>query len=262
MKLLDDRVSHDLQLTEAEWAAWRKWIVLVTSSSSSGKRRKTKKRRKRRHPRGVRIRRCGRPLVRSVPFPLSTGLRCSASWPVCTRRTFPRFSSFMAVAYALLVWLVPMHLALCSLLTSLGVCARLVSLVILHFALYFSLLSSDPYARHHCRYWNRWTVTWRDSGQHGAHGPDCIKLRKFHCCSSLRSSTFPSRRRGRFPRSCRTTEFPLWRVDTVVDVPVCRSCRFFVAVCVKTVEIPQCSSSYVVIPVVAQMQIPLVRFPQ
>ena len=29
----------------------------------------------------------------------------------------------------------------------------------------------------------------------------------------------------------------------VVDVPVCRSCRFFVAVCVKTVEIPQFLSS-------------------
>ena len=28
MKLLNDRVSHDLPLTEAEWAAWRKWIVL------------------------------------------------------------------------------------------------------------------------------------------------------------------------------------------------------------------------------------------
>ena len=27
-----------------------------------------------------------------------------------------------------------------------------------------------------------------------------------------RSSTIPSRRRGRFPRSCRTTEFPQWRV--------------------------------------------------
>ena len=37
--------------------------------------------------------------------------------------------------------------------------------------------------------------------------------------------------------------FPQWRVDTVVDVPVYRSCRFFVAVCVKTVETPQCCSS-------------------
>ena len=116
--------------------------------------------------------------------------------------------------------------------------------------------------------WTRRTVAWRDYGRHGAHGPDCIKRRKFCTCSSLRSSTFPSRRRGRFPRSCRTTEFPQWRVHMVVDVPVCRSCRFFVAVCVKTVEILLCSSSYscldkvVVIPVVAQMQIPLVRFPQ
>ena len=59
MKLLNDRVSHDLPLTEAEWAAWRQWMGLVPSSSSSGRRRKRKKRRKRRLPRGVRIRRCG-----------------------------------------------------------------------------------------------------------------------------------------------------------------------------------------------------------
>ena len=50
MKLLKDTVSHDLPLTEAEWAACRKWIVLVPSSSSSGLRRKRKKRRKRTLP--------------------------------------------------------------------------------------------------------------------------------------------------------------------------------------------------------------------
>ena len=29
MKLLNDRVSHDLPLAEAEWAAWRQWVGLV-----------------------------------------------------------------------------------------------------------------------------------------------------------------------------------------------------------------------------------------
>ena len=38
--------------------------------------------------------------------------------------------------------------------------------------------------------------------------------------SSSRSSTFPSRHRGGFPRSRPTTEIPQWRVDTVVDFPV------------------------------------------
>ena len=96
-------------------------------SSSGSSRWKRKKRKKRRLPCGVRIRRCGqRSRSRSsfsgaqCSLPLSTGLRCSASWPVCTRRTFPSSSSFMVVAFAILVWLVPMHLALCSLLTSLG----------------------------------------------------------------------------------------------------------------------------------------------
>ena len=49
-----------------------------------------------------------------------TGLKCSASWPVCTRRTPPRSSSIMAVASAMLVWLVMMRLTLCSLLASPG----------------------------------------------------------------------------------------------------------------------------------------------
>ena len=55
-----------------------------------------------------------------------TGPGCSASWPVWTRRTALRF---LAVA-----------------------CAWLVLQVILHLALYFSLLSSGPDVRHHCRY--------------------------------------------------------------------------------------------------------------
>ena len=88
-------------------------------------------------------------------------LRCSASWPVCTRRTAPRSSSFLAIACAMLVWLVTIHFASCSFLASPGpgcsawplwtrrtvlfvrsssttvACARLVFLVILHLALYF-----------------------------------------------------------------------------------------------------------------------------
>ena len=51
MKLLNDRVRHDLPLTEAEWAARRQWMGLVPYSSSSGRRRKRKKRRKRKAPR-------------------------------------------------------------------------------------------------------------------------------------------------------------------------------------------------------------------
>ena len=42
MHSLSQRVRHDLPLTEAEWAAWRKWIA-SSSSSSAGKRRKKKK---------------------------------------------------------------------------------------------------------------------------------------------------------------------------------------------------------------------------
>ena len=51
MKLLNDKVRHDMPLTEAEWAAWRQWMGIVPSSSSSaGRRRKRKKRRKKRLP--------------------------------------------------------------------------------------------------------------------------------------------------------------------------------------------------------------------
>ena len=70
------------------------------TSASSASKRTRKKRKKRRLPRGVRIRRCGQG-SRS-----STGLRCPASWPVCTRRT-------VAVACTRLVLMVTMHLALC-----------------------------------------------------------------------------------------------------------------------------------------------------
>ena len=74
------------------------------SSSSPVMRRKRKKRRKRRLPRGARIRRCGQGFRSRSPLSgaqcslwSSTRLTCPASWPVCTRRTAPRSSSFMAV---------------------------------------------------------------------------------------------------------------------------------------------------------------------
>ena len=127
MLLLNDRVSHDLPLAEDEWAAWREWSVLVPSSSSSGKRRKRKKRRKRRLPRGARIRRCGqgfrsRSSLTGAQCSLwsSTGLRCPASWPECTRWTAPRSSSSMAVACARVVLVATADLVLCSLLLVTG----------------------------------------------------------------------------------------------------------------------------------------------
>ena len=53
-------------------------------------------------------------------FPsLSSGLRCSASWPVWTRRTVARSSSFPAVTCARFVLLV-LRLAMCSLWLSAG----------------------------------------------------------------------------------------------------------------------------------------------
>ena len=53
------------------------------SSASSAPKRTRKKRRKRRLPRGVRIRRCGH----GVRSRSSLSGACSASWPVCARRT-------------------------------------------------------------------------------------------------------------------------------------------------------------------------------
>ena len=88
MKLLNDRVRHDLPLTEAEWAAWRQWMGLVPSSSSSGRRRK-KKRRKRRLPRRVRIRRCG------ARVPLSLFVVWCAVFPSFVDR--PEMLGIMAV---------------------------------------------------------------------------------------------------------------------------------------------------------------------
>ena len=86
------------------------------SSASSAPKRTRKKRRKRRLPRGVRIRRCGHGL-RSRS---SLSGACSASWPVCARRTVARSSSISAVACARLVLLVTMLLVPCFLLLTTG----------------------------------------------------------------------------------------------------------------------------------------------
>ena len=171
---------------EENWEERRKATAQVKAMTELVRRvpRKRKKRRKRRLPRGARIRRCGQGFRSRSSFSgalcsflLSTGLRCSASWPVCTRRTFPRSSSFMAVAYATLVWLVPMHLTFCSLLASPGplwtrrtvlsvrsssflalACEKLVLLVILHIALFFLSLSSGPRCAASWPVWIRSTV--------------------------------------------------------------------------------------------------------
>ena len=84
--------------------------------------RKRKKRRKRKLPKTSSLR---RPCAHAARVPavlrrVSTGPRCSASLSVWTRWTVARSSSFLAVACVMLVWLVTMHLALCSLLASPG----------------------------------------------------------------------------------------------------------------------------------------------
>ena len=51
MLALNHRVRHDLPLTDAELAAWRRWSdKALSSSSSAGKRRKRKKKRKKKVP--------------------------------------------------------------------------------------------------------------------------------------------------------------------------------------------------------------------
>ena len=97
-----------------------------------------------------------------------------------------------------------------------------------------SFLLSGPDARYHCG---------MDQTDSYVDGPDCIKLRKFRSCSSLRSSTFPSRRRGRFPRSCRTTEFPPVACGYGGRCPCLQVVQILLWCLVWTVEIPQCSSS-------------------
>ena len=92
----------------------------------------------------------------------SSGLRCSASRPVWTRRTMARSSSIRAVACAWLVFLVS-RLALCSLWLSAGsragrygpeaqFCTWLVLLVTMLLALCSRLLLSSP------RCWASWPV--------------------------------------------------------------------------------------------------------
>ena len=81
MKLLNDRVRHDLPLTEVEWAAWRQWMGLVPSSSSSARRRKRKKRRKKKLPRGrARRRQRQRPLSGALIVDSGRGM-CRAGFP-------------------------------------------------------------------------------------------------------------------------------------------------------------------------------------
>ena len=81
MKLLNDRVRHDLPLTEVEWAAWRQWMGLVPSSSSSARRRKRKKRRKKKLPRGrARRRQRQRPLSGALIVDFGRGM-CRAGLP-------------------------------------------------------------------------------------------------------------------------------------------------------------------------------------
>ena len=123
MKLLNDRVHHDLPLTEA---------APPPRPLGGGE----KKRRKRRLPRRVRIRRCGQGfrsrsslsgactmLFTQCSLWSSAGLRCSTSWPVRIRRTVARSS-----------------------------CARLVLLVILHLALCFFPCRQAQEVRHRGRY--------------------------------------------------------------------------------------------------------------
>ena len=87
--------------------------------SSQPGRRKRKKRRKRRLPRGVRIRRCGqgsRAMFPSfVDWPEMLGIMAGMYQKDSSALVF-----VLAVAFTTLVWLVTMHLALCSLLASPG----------------------------------------------------------------------------------------------------------------------------------------------
>ena len=97
MLVLNQRVADGLPLGPIEYAAWRRWSGLPPSSSSSGKRRKRKKRSKRKLPKsssGERTRRCVQRSRSRSSFSgaqcsllLTTGPRCSTSWPVWTRRT-------------------------------------------------------------------------------------------------------------------------------------------------------------------------------
>ena len=82
----------------------------LPKASSRSSRGRARRRKRQWHPRFA-----GLP---GVVLLLRAGLRCSQSWPFCTRRTAPRSSSTLTVVCAGLVLLVTMHLALCSFLTS------------------------------------------------------------------------------------------------------------------------------------------------
>ena len=125
MLALNRRVRDDL-LTAAEHAAWRQWMASAPPPRRLLRRKRKKKRRRKlpktssfRSSRCVRIRRRGqgfrsRSSLSGAQCSVwsSTGLRCSASWRVCTRRTAPRSSSNLAVACAKLVFLVILHVVL------------------------------------------------------------------------------------------------------------------------------------------------------
>ena len=126
-----NRRVRDGTATSAEEAAWRRWMRLVPGSSSSS-RKKKKKKRKRKLPKsssGVRLRRCGQRFCSrssvsgaQCSLLLTTGPRCSTSWPVRNRST-----------------------ATCS------SCARLVFLAISNLALCFLPCLQARDARHHGR---------------------------------------------------------------------------------------------------------------
>ena len=86
---LNRRIQAGSTLSSAEYAAWYFWDCGVSSSSSASglvKRRKRKKKRKKRLPRTRCLPRgfAGGDAPRVMS---SSGLRCSALWPIWTRRT-------------------------------------------------------------------------------------------------------------------------------------------------------------------------------
>ena len=164
-------------------------------SSASSSKRKRKKRSKRKLPKsssGVRIRRCGQGFCSRSSFSgaqcsrlLTTGPRCSTSWPVLNRRT-----------------------VMCS------SCARLVFLAFLHLALCFLPCLQARDARHHGRYgpggffrhvqglvcWyltmsfalcSSWLSQAQDARHHGRHGPQDSYVEVHRCSSWTRSLICP-----------------------------------------------------------------------
>ena len=174
--------------------------------------------RKRRLPRGVRIRRCGQGFRSRSSF---SGAHRPEMLGIMAGMYSKDISTLLVVygsgAYDMLVWLVPMHLALCFLLTSLGpgcsaswpmwtrrtvlfvrssstlavACAQLVLLVTLLLAL-FPSLSSGP-----------------DACPHGRYGPEGMLRVAVQTTADFPQLQFLAGRRyflswcgGRFPWSC------------------------------------------------------------